>query len=98
MTMGPEAVMRARDRVLVLGLMPGKTHKDVTGMFDSRLFTGENRLHIIKEEETSFWYFKYENGGVPEPLKCKFTSFKAALKHAEAYYIKRNVEIKEVID
>jgi hypothetical protein len=47
---------------------------------------------------TTFWYFQYEDGLLPLPMKERFTSFKAAKKHAENYYKTRNTEIKEVID
>lgn len=96
MAISPEAVMRSPDRVLIMNVKDPKV-KD-TGLMDPRLATGENRLHVIKEEQTGFWYFKYEHGGLPEPLKCKFTGFKQALKHAEDYYNKRNIAITEVID
>lgn len=88
--------MRSQDRILTLVPLDKKS-KDF-GMLDPRLVTGENKLHCIKEDQTSFWYFKYDHGGVPEALKCKFTGFKQALKHAEMYYNGRNMQIKEVID
>lgn len=89
--------MISPDRVLVLAPINGKFVKN-SGLTDPTLFTGENKVHVVKEPETNFWYFKYERGGVPEPLKCKFTGFKLALRHATDYYAKRNIEIKEVID
>lgn len=95
MSVSPEAVMRSPDRILVLSTMPGKK---VSGLVDPRLVSGDNKLHCIREDQTNFWYFKYEHGGLPEPLKCKFTSFKAALKFANEYYNKRDIEIKEVQD
>lgn len=85
------------DRVLVLAPIDGKVAKNSIGNTDPRLFNGENKVHVLKEDNTNFWYFRYEMGGIPEPLKCKFTSFKLALDHARDYYARRNVEIKEVI-
>lgn len=98
MAVSPEAIMRSPDRILVLSIKPGKNAKNSIGMTDPKLFTGENKLHCIKEEQTNFWFFRYEHGGLPEPLKCKFTSFKKALEHAENYYNDRSIEIKEVLD
>lgn len=89
--------MLSPDRVLILAPMEGKTTKNSIGLTDPKLFTGENKVHVLKEAQTNFWYFRYEQGSVPEPLKCKFTGFKQALKHATDYYAKRNVTIKEVI-
>lgn len=90
--------MQSWDRILVLSLKEGKTAKDVSGNIDPDIFKGGNNLHVIKDPETCFWFFKYDRGGLPEPLKCKFTSFKTAVKFAEEYYNKRNLIIKEVID
>jgi len=90
--------MKATDRVLVLKVIDKEKPRTVFGNVDPKLFTGENKLHAIKDEEYNHWSFKYDSGGVPEPLKQKFTSFKALLKHAEIYYRTRNLKIVEVID
>lgn len=95
MAVSPESKMLTPDRVMLLSPMDGKTPKSSIGQTDPRLLTGENKIHILKEVNTNFWYFKYEMGGVPEALKCKFTGFKQALKHAENYFAKRNILIKE---
>lgn len=88
---------RSSDRVLILKPIGGKTVSS-TGMVDPRLFKGENKLHLIMEPQSSIWYFKYEQGGLPELLKQRFTSFRMAKEYAEDYYKKRNVEITEVIE
>ena len=44
------------------------------------------------------WAFKYDSGGLPEPLKQKFTSFKALFDFAKVYFLKRNLEIVEIKD
>lgn len=90
--------MRAPDRVLMIKPSDGKKPKDVIGNTDHRLFTGENKLHAIMDEQTMLWKFKYEMGDVPQPLKCQFTSFKALKKYAEEYFNRRNIEITEVKD
>lgn len=86
------------DRIAILRPIAGTKSVSSTGLVDPRLFKGENRLHIVKEEQTNMWFFRYDQGATPEPLKQKFTSFKMALAHATEYYKSRNVEIVEVID
>lgn len=85
-------------KVLVLGPVPGKKTKNTLGLVDSRLFTGENNLHAHKDKETCMWYLKYERGIVPEPFKQQFTSLHVLLKFAKDYFIRRDIEIKDVID
>ncbi len=88
----------ATDRILVLGPMEGKKPLSTGGLADPRLFTGENRLHAIKDPATCMWYLKYEMGIRPEEMKQMFTTFSALKKFAERYYAKRNIEIKEIKD
>lgn len=90
--------MRTPDRILVLSIKEGKKPLGSNGLQDPRLFTGENKLHAIMDSQTTLWRFKYDMGILPEPLKGQFTSFKALRQHAEDYFTKRNVEIKEVKD
>lgn len=80
------------DRVLVLKPMAGKTVIDTTGNMDKRLFTGDNKLHVLFENG-QLWRLKFEHGDVPPPLRQKFTSFSIALKTAREYYAKRNVQV-----
>lgn len=93
-----ESKMRSPDRILVLSVIDGKAARSSTGMIDPKLFTGENKLHGKMDTATTLWYFQYENGILPQPLKTKFTSFKALKKHADDYFKTRNIEIKEVLD
>lgn len=86
------------DRVLVLETIDDKKPKSSMGLVDPQLFIGKNRLHCIKDPQTCHWYFKYDQGILPQPLKDRFTSFKAAMRHAELYFRNRNLRIKEVID
>jgi hypothetical protein len=89
---------RSYDRILVLKQIEGQKVKGSTGLTDPRLFTGENKLHAIRNHQTCLWYFKYEMGLLPEPLKTQFTSFGKLLQHAKTYFSKRGLEIVEVID
>lgn len=98
MNYSPESKMKSPDRVLVLKAMEGKKPMNTTGVADPRLFTGENKLHAVMDEQTCLWRFKYDMGIVPEPLKGNFTGFTALKKFAESYYNKRNIEIVEVKD
>jgi hypothetical protein len=88
---------KKQDRILVLKTKDGSKPKSSTGLIDPRLFTGENKLHVI-QDKTSLWIFKYEQGGLPEPLRQRFTTFDIALAQAKKYFASRNVEIIEVID
>lgn len=91
--------LKSDDRILVLKPMEGKdATRASTGDTDPRLFTGNNRLHIIMDPPTGFWYFKYDHGGLPGALSDRYTRYKQAFQVAEAYFKKRNVEIVEVID
>ena len=94
----PESKMRSKDRILVLSIADNKKPKSSIGNTDPRLFDGANKLHAVMDDQSCLWHFKYEMGGVPEALKCEFTSFKKLLEHAQSYYTKRNIEIKEVQD
>lgn len=88
--------MASPDRIFTLKVFDTKKPKNSIGMVDPRLFTGENKLHVKKDPETCFWYFEYDSGAVPGPLKHKFTGYKAAVKHAETYFKTRNIYIEEV--
>lgn len=94
----PESKMKSPDRVLVLSVMEGKKPMNSTGTADPRLFNGTNKLHCVMDTQSNLWSFKYDMGGLPEPLKCKFTTFTAAKKFADSYYNPRNIEINQVID
>lgn len=88
--------MHSDDRILVLEILEGKTAKDVTGMVDSRLFKGENRLHAVMDTRTNLWSLRYEAGIVPEPLRQQFTTFNKLLDFCKKYFLTRNINIKEV--
>ena len=89
---------RKTDRILVLKVKEGERPISSTGLVDTRLFSGDNKLHAVQDLSNRLWSLKYEMGGVPEPLKEKFTTFDRALHSAKTYFNKRNVEIVEVID
>ena len=89
--------MAKTDRLIALSVIDGKQPMSSTGLVDTRLFSGENKLHAIKDPQTCMWAFKYEQGGLPPALKSqRFTSFNALIKYAGDYFRKRNIEIKEV--
>jgi hypothetical protein len=85
------------DRIIILKPEPGKTVKNGLGLVDPRLFTGENKLHALKESVSGLWYLKYEAGGVPGALKQKWTGYNALLRATEDYFKKRNIRIESVI-
>ena len=90
--------MHSNDRVIVLKAKEGATVVSSGLTPDHRLFTGENKLHVVMDEQTSLWSMHYEQGAIPAALKGNFTSFRKAYEFARAYYERRNVEIIEVID
>lgn len=89
---------RKTKRILELKAKEGKGPKNTSGVTDSRLFTGENELYAILDEQTMLWGFKYKIGGLPEPLKQKYTSFDLLLTAAKRYYNSRNIDVVRVID
>lgn len=93
-----EKKIRKTDIVLVLRPKDGTKPKSSTGLTDSRLFTGENTLHLKYNHQQQLWEFEYENGMLPEPLKQKFTAFNIALNFITGYYERRNVQIAEIKD
>ncbi len=88
--------MLKTDRILVLEPIDETKVKGTTGLVDNRLFKGGNKLHAVMEGPTAFWYFKYEAGGLPEPLKQKFTTFNTLLRFAENYFAKRGLKVVRV--
>lgn len=90
--------LRSNDRVLVLEKMEGVDPKSSTGLTDPRLFTGKNKLHCSFDEETQLWGFRFENGGLAEELKQRFTSFPKAHEFARNYFKKRNINVTAVVD
>lgn len=90
--------MKATDRILVLKIIDGTKPKTTTGLIDPDLFKGNNRLHVVKEPDTNFWYFKQDKGILAPALRQKFTTFLYAKEYATNYFKTRNIEVKEVID
>lgn len=91
-----EPTLRGSDRIISLRQMKDKPPLDTAGMIDKRLFSGENKLHAIKDPIYDLWHLRFEQGTIPEELRQSFTNFTILMKHAKAYYNKRNVEIFEV--
>lgn len=89
---------KKEDRAFLLAQMEGKKGQDSSGLVDPRLFTGDNKLHAVKEKDTCLWYLKYEHGSVPVPFRQRFTHFYVLEKFVRDYYAKRNIEVKEIID
>lgn len=90
--------MRSTDRIITIRPVEGKKPTSGTGLVDSGLFTGSNRLHAIQNTETTLWSLKYERGVLPIPLKAKWTSFTGLMNYLRKYFGNRNLEIVEVID
>lgn len=85
------------ERVLVLKPIDGTKPLSSTGNVDPRLFTGGNNCRVLMDKHSGLWFFKFDVGGLPEPLKDQFfTSFNKAKEHAEAYFKTRNIQITDV--
>lgn len=89
-------MVRKNDRILVLSKIDPK-NKD-TGMFDPKVFSGENNLHVVMDLITGLWTFRYERGIIPGAMKGRFSSFKEAYNFAEAHLKTKNIKIIEVLD
>lgn len=86
------------DRILELKIIDDKAPLSSTGLVDRRLFKGENKLHAVTDPYTGLWSLNYEKGECPPAFKCQFTSFKKLYQFATDYFLKRNIEIKEIVD
>jgi hypothetical protein len=90
------ALVAKTDRVFKIVPIDSTKPLSSTGLVDPRLFTGENKLHAIKDPQTCLWSMKYEQGILPPPLKGLFTGFGALKKHCVDYFEKRNMRIEEI--
>ena len=90
--------MATNDRVLVLQTLEGKSAKNSAGIVDSRLFTGQNKLHGLYDERTGLWNLRYETGALPGALQQKFGTFEQLEDFTRKYFATRNVEVVEIIN
>lgn len=90
-------VNHTTDRVFKLETIDSKAPASSTGLLDKRLFTGDNKLHALVDEDC-LWIVRYEQGSVPKELRRKFTTFGRLLEYVEEYFTKRNVKITEISD
>lgn len=88
----------SNDRVFVLRPMEGESQRKASGTVDKRLFTGSNRLHAIRDGQTSLWSLKYDAGILPEPLKQSFTTFQKVRDFVANYFERRGVQVTEVLE
>lgn len=88
-----EAKMLPDDRTFILKPKPGEKALKASGSVDSRIFTGENKLHAVKDIRKGCWYLRYDNGGTPEGLKGEWTEWNMLIGFVAAYFDKRNIEI-----
>lgn len=98
MNFEPTTNVRKDDRVLVLEPIPGDKVKSSKGDYDPRLFSGENKLHAIRDPDTNLWFLKYDKGGLPEPLKQRFTNFQSTKEYVERYFQRRGLQISRIED
>lgn len=87
--------MRSIDRIIKLEKVDPK--KKDAGVFDPRVFTGENNLHAVMADNC-MWTLKYEHGAIPPALRMKFTDFKSLYIFVDDYLKNKNIKITEVIE
>jgi len=90
-------VQRGNDRILKLKVIDGEKPISSLGLVDPRLFTGENKLHALLEDNSSLWHLKYDSGTLPAPLRQRFTGYSKLVTFVRDYFARRNVEVEEVI-
>lgn len=93
-----KTVLAKTDRVFMLTPRPGEKTLTDTGLVDQRLFKGENKLHAVMDSGSCHWFMKYEKGGLPEPLKSRYTSFPKLVDAAKQYFSSRGVDVTEIIE
>ena len=94
-----EGNLRATNRELKLQVIDGKKAQSSTGLADPRLFSGKQHLMCKMDLQSGLWSFQYTNAGLlPDALKGQFTSFSKAREFAEGYFLRRNIQITEVVD
>lgn len=90
--------IRKTDVIIILAPIEGKKALNVLGLTDPRLFSGGNKLHAKMDPQNCLWHLEYEDGILPQPLKQRFTGLDRLLTFIRGYYLRRNIEIKEIID
>jgi hypothetical protein len=79
---------------LKLRPMEGYNPKDVRGLVDKRIMTGEKKLMAV--QDVNLWYCRYFDGGaMPLPLQQKFTNYNQFIRYVTSYFRSRNIEIVE---
>ena len=87
---------KGNDRILQLKIKDDTLPKRSTGLVDTSIFKGDNKLHAVYDENKQLWYLRYERGVVPPVLQQHFTSFTALMKILVPYFEKRNIEVSEI--
>lgn len=90
-----DKIQNSDDRLIKISPMEGFNPESEAGLVDKRLFQGDNKLHATIDPQTSLWSLKYEKGGLPEPLKQKFTSYKKLMETVKHYFNKRKLKVTE---
>lgn len=88
--------MHTLDRIIVLRPMEGKHPTNSSGQIDKRLFSGDNKLHAVFDNQKGFWHMRYDNGSLPGALDVNFVELAPLLDFARSYFANRNIEIVEI--
>lgn len=90
--------MKSDHRIIEVKPVDGKSPRNNFGGIDKQLFTGGNKLHAQFSHTTGLWRMNYDSGALPGGLQVLFTNFPELLNHVRTYFLKRGVEVVEVID
>lgn len=93
----PKDKNKSDDRVIELKVIDAKKPLSSMGMTDHRLFSGENKLHAVRDPHF-LWQLKYEQGYLPAALQQKFTHFDKLVTTVKEYFGTRNVEVVKIND
>ncbi len=94
----PNTGLRADDRIIELGQVPGKEALTIKSMADTGLIKGTNQLHAVQDSQFGSWKLRYEKGDLPMPLKGRYTTFALAKEAAQTYFKNKGLEVIKVID
>lgn len=94
-------IQNTNNKIIVLEKIPGETHvKSEKGEKLYQYFLTDVPLHAIQDEATSLWTMRYNPPAkLPPALQgLQFTTFTMLRKYAEAYFHKRNIRIKDIVE
>lgn len=90
--------MHSDTRVFVLKPMEGRSPLTSSGAVDKRLFSGENNLVAVRDIDKGMWVLRYLKSSLPAGLDVQFTEFNQLVAFVKQYFLKRNVEVTDILE